>query len=210
MVNDAAVRAENLRDLKATISELAKEDDREVIFKETSPMRRKVTLYSLANGEEIQVARAQLEAMLSKRGPQGYLWTADKSKAPVYREGDVLCFLHPDAPEREVLNKIGISTVCMSAHHPNRHAMEIIAQHKHRNQWDAYQAYLAEEQAREDRDMQRQQLEATLALARAAAGNVVTPVEDFTCDVCGTVAKSAAGLAAHKRSHITAEPASLE
>lgn len=227
MVSDAAVRAEQLRDLRSTISEIASEDSREWVFKETSPARRKVTLYSLINGEEIQVGRGQLESVLARRGPTstGYLWTANKELAPEYHEGSVKCFLHPLAPERAILNKIGISTICDAAHHPNRHAMEIVAQHKHRNQWDAYQAYLAEEAEQKAEDRAERQLEATLELARAAVqthgtqwldnagelaiepGKVAAAadaglLETFPCDECDKVCASKTALLSHKRSHI--------
>jgi hypothetical protein len=82
----------------------------------------------------------------------------------------VKCFLHPESPERAVLNEIGITTICESAHLANASSRRIHAERRHRTAWTQYQEHLAEEREAEWRDRQERQLDATLALAKAAAG----------------------------------------
>jgi hypothetical protein len=166
-MSNVAERAEEIRDLRNTITELNQldNDNAPPIFRENSPARRKVSLWSKANGEEIRVLAGNVNNVLSKRGPNGYLWTARKADAPTFIPGTIKCFLHPEAPEHEVIAKLGIATTCKAASYPNRSAMETVAEHKHKAEWKAYQKYLADEEKREDRERQQQQLDAMLALA---------------------------------------------
>ena len=116
MTNDVAERAEQARDLRQQITGLEAYDQKEFDIRDTSPMRRRVTFYSTVDGERIVVPEYMMESVIRKRRPDGeFLFTSDKSKAPAYKRGSVKCFLHPDAPDRVILNEIGLAAAMCPA-----------------------------------------------------------------------------------------------
>lgn len=172
--NVVAERAEEVRDLRDQIGGLSAMDEQEIVFRDTSPRTRKVTIYSMKDGEELRIPAHLLERTLAKRFPPqdggGYMFTAHKDRAPVFKLGTVRCFLHPDGPERPLLDELGIGQVCMSGHLANLHSKRIHAQRRHSGEWEAYQAAIADQKEEEYRQRQEAQTAATLELARAAAG----------------------------------------
>ena len=176
---NVAERMQNIRDLKTQIDEFRNDpDEQEIVFREISPRRKKVTIYSMTDGEPLQIPIAILERTLEKRLPNGdFMFTARKEQAPEYKLGEVKCFLHPESPERPILNDIGLATVsCDAAHLANQHSKRIHAQHRHKQEWAAYSEYIEEQKEQKYQEQQSKQLEATLAIARAA-GTRVTPKE---------------------------------
>jgi hypothetical protein len=133
-----------------------------------------------------------VEEVMQQTLPDGrFAFTSDQSKAPPYKLGDVKCFLHPDSPERPVLNEIGLAgAFCPAAHLANQYSKRMHAQHRHRRQWEAYQEYLGQQDRKKYEDRQDRQLEATLEIARAAAnpsgrlGESVAPSGEHVCG-CG-------------------------
>lgn len=177
MTNAPAERVQDIRDLRDQITGLQREDEQEMVFRDTSPRRSLVRIWSMQNGEEISIARKLLENTLRKTLPDGrYAFTARKEEAPVYRKGTLKCFLHPESPEREILNEIGLSGItCPAASIANAHSKRIHAQHRHKQEWEAFSDYLASQEREEDREQRRMQLDATLAIAGQAAGNSAMP-----------------------------------
>lgn len=176
MVQDTGRRAEAVRDLKSQIAELSGQDAAEVVFIDVSPRRQRVTLYRMDTGEPVPVPAYMVEGIMAnaKLPSGGFAFTSDASKAPEYKLGTVKCFLHPDSPERPVLEEIGLGyAFCPAAHLPNEYEKRLHGQHRHRKQWDAYQDYLARQERKKQEDRQDKQLEATLAMARAAGGQPV-------------------------------------
>ena len=172
MTNQVAERAEQARDLRQQISGLEASDQREIVFRDTSPARRKVTFYSTVDGEKIVVPEYMMESVIGKRRPDGeFMFTADKAKAPNYKRGTVKCFLHPDSPDRVILNEIGLAAaICPADTLGNMYSKRVHALHRHRQEWAMYQEHLSEErQVRQD-DQQNKQTEAMLALATGASG----------------------------------------
>lgn len=174
MTNAAAERAQDVRDLRDQITGLQNEDQREMVFRDTSPRRVMVKVYSVLNGEPITITRMRLETVLQKRLEDGrYAFTARQEDAPVYRKGKIKCFLHIDSPERPILNEIGLSGItCPAAQIANPHSKRIHAQHRHKQEWEAYQDYLNSQERDEDREQRRLQLDATLAIAERAGASV--------------------------------------
>lgn len=171
VAGNVAERAQEIRDLKSQISELANDpDEQEIIFKETSPRRRRVMIYSMLDGEPLSIHASVLSRTLEKRLPDGgYMFTARENEAPEYKLGKIKCFLHSDSPERGVLSEIGLAgTVCDSAHLANGFSKRIHALHRHKAEWAAYQDYVDEEKERTYNERQERQLEATLAIAKQA------------------------------------------
>src|SRR3972149_1737558 len=106
-----AERAQDTRDLRGQIAEL-RDHDQEILFRETSPARRKVPIYSLVDGEEIYIPVNLLERTLEKRLPDGrFMFTARQHEAPEYKQGDVKCFLHPESIERAALDEGGLTGI---------------------------------------------------------------------------------------------------
>src|SRR3989304_4648526 len=94
-----AERAQDIRDLRGQIAEL-RDNSQEILFRETSPARKKVPIYSLVDGEEIYIPVNLLERTLGKRLPDGkFMFTARPHEAPEYKRGSVKCFLHPESME---------------------------------------------------------------------------------------------------------------
>ena len=179
MVNQAAVRQQDIRDLKTQIDELRGEDEGEIIFRDTSPVRRRVTLYSKLDGADIQIPRNMLERILEKRQPNGeYMFTARQEEAPVYKRGNVKCFLHPQSPERPILEEIGLGgKTCTSAHLASLYSKRIHGLHRHKDEWAALQEYLAMYEKNQSQARQDAQLQATLDIARRVGAPVAaTPV----------------------------------
>ena len=162
------------RDLRDADAELKSEEDG-LIFMETSKREEPILVYSMQDGEPLpmppKIARM---AMMKRYKGGGYLFTDKKDEAPAYKLGNVKCFLHPESNERAagLLDEAGIAHFsCPSSHHPSKYAMQEIAKSKHRKQWEALQEYIKEQERLEERDERRQQLDATLALARGATNS---------------------------------------
>lgn len=195
MVNKIAERAEQVRDLKGQVADLTAEEMGEVMFIDASPRRNPVVIYSMLTGEPITLPALLVRGALENKLPDGrYAFTSDPNKAPSYKQGEIKCFLHPDSPDRLILNQIGLAgAFCPAAHLANDYSKRMHAQHRHRKQWEAYQDYLGQQRDNEYRQRQEQQLEATLAIARAAGGihgevaTIEEPAEEpsTSCDKCG-------------------------
>ncbi|KKM66813.1 hypothetical protein LCGC14_1477440 [marine sediment metagenome] len=194
MTQNVGVRAEKVRDLRKQVAELAPEDEPEILFQSISPGRQPVTVYSIQDGEPIAVPAYMIGAVMEKTLADGrFMFTAEKKDAPEYKPGNVKCFLHPDSPERAILEEIGLSAAtCPADQLGSLHSKRQHGLHRHKQEWAAYQEFVedAKEEKREAR--QERQLEATLALARGD-----TPTAQGVCDVCGKDGLKNVG--AHKR-----------
>lgn len=167
-----AERAQDIRDLRNQIdSKLDEDDEREIVFQEISPRRKRVTIFSMADGEELSIPKKLMVATLDKRDPRTgkHMFTARKEDAPEYKLGEIKCFLHPEAPDRAILVDIGLGSIaCMSAHLANPYSKRIHGLHRHKQEWAMYQDYLQEQEKRHWDERQEAQLQATLRIAEAA------------------------------------------
>lgn len=165
-------RAEVARDLQVEARRaLGVENERqEWTITDASPRRKLYVLYSTTTGERIEVPRFIFDTAIKRMvpGTNQFAFTAFKDRAPVYKPGAVKCFLHPESPERDALTEIGIFATCNAAELRNQHSKRMHAQHRHRDEWAALQEHIQEQERQTLRDEQRQQLNATLELARAA------------------------------------------
>ena len=158
------------RDLASQDEALKAEKDG-LIFMETSPREEPITLYSMADGEPIQMSRNIAEVAIKKRYKGGgFLFTDRADEAPAYKVGAVKCFLHPDAPERAVLDDVGMSSkVCHSEHLASLYSKRIHGQRRHKDEWAAFTEYKNDIKEQAALERAEKQLDATLALAGQAA-----------------------------------------
>ena len=208
-------RAEEQRDLKKQIQGLDRQDEQEIIFKETSPRRKKTRIWHMRNGQAADVPEYMAMKALEKidRETGEYMFTAYKDRAPEYKPGTVLCFMHKDAPDQYILEELGLAVnPCRKSNLGNEHSKRMHGIHKHHDEWKAYQALLESKEKAEDRAAQRAQLDATLALAGRAAAvsaeEVVAAIEECPDSDCGYTGTSAQ-LRGHKSVHNKAEAASV-
>lgn len=189
------------RDLADLDSELKAERDG-LIFMETSKRPPTITLYAMSDGEPIPMPQPIAALAIKKRYKGGgYMFTDKQEEAPEYKLGSIKCFLHADSPERAsgALAEVGIASVfCPAEHLSSKYSRRVHAENRHGKRWAAYQEHMKELRDEADREAQRQQLEATLALAGRAA---IAPVEldaTLTCDDCGKGGFTARQLQGHK------------
>jgi hypothetical protein len=137
-----------------------------------------------------------LRQILGKVNPDGSdIFTATQSDAAEHKPGTVLCFMHKDSPEREILSEIGLTAnPCPKSNLRNNHSKRMHAKHRHRQEWEAYEEYLDDQKEEAAVDRQERQLNATLELARGAVKE-----ETATCDICGKTGLKNVG--SHKQIH---------
>ena len=207
---EVAERAERIRDLKGQIAGLGADVQTEILFQQISPGREPITIYSVLNGEPIQVPRYMVGGVMEKRLPDGrFMFVSRQEEAPEYKLGTIKCFLHPESPEQAILEEIGLSTTsCPAAHLTNQHSKRIHAQHRHKQEWAAYTQYKEDKKEEANLARQERQLEATLAIARAAGQQAAEPqvlsnpgpppkARRGVCDICGK--EGLKNVSSHKR-----------
>jgi len=215
-----AEQLEQARDLRGQLRDLEAGDSQEMLFQEWSPGRTLVKLWSMENGEEIEIPRYMAAAALLKRMRGGkYRFTTRQEEAPRFREGNVRCFLAEDSEERVsgLLEEAGLDSIapCPAEHLRTRLSKRTHAEHRHPQSWATLQEFIEDKEREEERADRKQQTAAIMQLAgqRALAEtsgfsqvDVVSPNSvtttastGFACDECDAVLPTAKGLQGHKR-----------
>jgi hypothetical protein len=115
--------------------------------------------------------------------------------APEYKLGTIKCFLHPDSPERPILELVGLgSATCPKATLASLHSKRQHGLHLHKQEWAAYQEFVESEKEAKREKRLDEQLEATLSIARGSPPEELPKGE---CDICGKTGFKNVG--AHKR-----------
>jgi hypothetical protein len=157
--------------------------EKDVLFQHIRTGQSPVTIWAMADGEELEVPEHIVAQAMQKKDAAGnWMFTMKKEEAPPYVGGTILCFLHADSSEREssVLDKIGLAGKrCKKDNLASEHSKRLHAATRHHKEQEAYQDYLDRKEKREDRDAQREQLAATLTLAGGK------PVKLASCTVEG-------------------------
>ena len=181
-----AERERKTRDLRSQVAELGSKLDDEIVFQHIRTRRGLVTLYATLDGEPIPVPEYMVASVMAKTLPDGrYMFTDNRDEVPEYRHGTVKCFLHAESPERAsgVLDEIGLAgKTCPAGQLSSTHSKRMHGQHRHKQEWAAYQEYLNEQKEAKQIARQEKQLEATLAIARGSS-TAEQPVG--VCDICG-------------------------
>lgn len=175
--NAFAEQQQQARDLRTQLQGLAQEDmgNQVMQFTEWSPGRKMQKLWSMQDGQEINIPSYMVMGAITKRLTDGrYAFTANQTEAPVFREGNVRCFLAADSPEREagLLSEAGLDHLspCPAKGLRSDYSKEQHAKNRHKQSWETLQTFINRKETREWRQQAQAQTAATLELARAAAG----------------------------------------
>lgn len=104
--------------------------------------------------ERVPVLGYMLSKVLNRTRPDGSrrFTTADPRKQPVH--GNIKCMLHPDSSDREHYNSLGFR-ICMKSNITNNFQLKEHMRKKHKQEWSAIQAEIADRERQEDRDAQK-------------------------------------------------------
>ncbi len=184
-----AAQAERIRDLTKQIAGVGVKEMPEIQFQMISPGREPVTIYAVEDGRPVAVPAYMLPQVMTKTLDDGrFMFVSDPKDAPEYKMGSIVCFLHVDAPERAIIEKIGLGAVkCRKHTLPSEHAWRMHGQHRHKQEWAAYQEYKEDRKEEKREQRQDEQLAATLSIARGGTAlGIENPVAvKGECDVCG-------------------------
>lgn len=174
-----AERERKTRDLRSQIAGLGSDLGGEIVFQHIRTRRGLVTLYATLDGEPIPIPEYMVASVMAKTLPDGrYMFTDNRDEVPEYKRGEVKCFLHAESSERAsgILDEIGLAgKYCPAGSLSSAHSKRMHGQHRHKQEWAAYQEYLDEQKEAKQIARQQEQLDATLAIARGSGGQPVPP-----------------------------------
>lgn len=172
MTSAFAEQMEQARDLRNQISDLTTEDSQEFQMTEFSPGRRMVKLWSMVDGMEIEIPKYMVLSALTKRDTRsktGWAFTARRTDAPAFKEGNIKCFLAEGSSEREsgLLAEAGLDHLPYCAYVGGRSAFakRRHGQGVHPQSWEILQEFISEQREEQARADQREQTDAIRALA---------------------------------------------
>ena len=180
-MQEVAERERKARDLRAQVAELDSNLEGEVVFQHIRTRRNPVTIYSILDGEPISIPEYMVASAIIKTLPDGrFMFTDNPAEAPEYKRGTVKCFLHAESAERGLEGK-----VCPAGALASAHAKRMHGQHRHHQEYEAYTEYLSEQRDADQWEQQRQQLDATLAIARSRSDSQATAASEAICGIGG-------------------------
>ncbi|KKK94025.1 hypothetical protein LCGC14_2686990 [marine sediment metagenome] len=174
--------------------------EKDVVFQHIRTRRELVTLYRMADGQPVEIPEYMVAGVMQKKNADGWMFTEVKDEAPDYKVGEIKCFLHAESPEREsgLLQEWGLSgKKCPAGNLSSEYSKTQHGERRHKQEWAAKEAFEEAKEKQEDRDAQREQLNATLALAGKAAPTATRVA--VNCPTCNKPCKGNAGLSAHVR-----------
>ena len=172
--NTFAEQQQHARDLRNQLTNLDREDNAEMQFIEWSPGRKLQKLWSMQDGQEIEIPSYMVAGAISKRLANGkYAFTAIQSEAPVFKDGDIACFLAENSPEREsgLMEAAGLDhlPVCPAQHLRSLYSKRVHADHRHHQSWEILSEFIATQERDTARDDMKSQVEAMQKLAESAS-----------------------------------------
>ena len=121
--------------------------------------------------EQSKVNNNMLRSILKRTRPDGSrVFTTIRPKE-LPKRGIIKCLLHPDNPNRQHYNEIGLP-VCMKSNITSPYELKRHMQRRHKTAWEALEEERIQKERDEDRALQR-------ALIEASRGNItkITPEE---------------------------------
>ena len=102
-----------------------------------------------------------------KRPEDGSFIFTDKDPGIPQNYGlDLVCLLHPDSPDYEMLKGMGFKP-CMKHHTPTKTALDAHMQKTHKRAYVAIQDYMTEKRREEDRELQLETIKSNQQLIKA-------------------------------------------
>jgi hypothetical protein len=191
-MTETATQARKVRDLRTQLQGLEAGLEDDVVFEHIRTRRELVTIYSTQDGEPIPIPEYMVTAAMQKIRPdgKGYMFTDNPDEAPKYQQGTLKCFLHADSEERAqgILAELGLEgKQCVAGSLASRHSKRMHEQHRHKDERKALEFWQDETKEAARTERERQQLEATLSLARERESAPVATTTEPThiCDECG-------------------------
>lgn len=148
----------------------------------------RVTVYRRLTARAVELPTATISQSLAKKAPDG---------GPAFVRTLEECAVEPPV----FLDK----PVCEVCREVSGKAKQFYKESNYRGHMRGFHELEWQEiQRQEDRDERREERELMRQMVQGAVKEVVN--DDFKCDECGKVTKSAFGLQAHQRSHVSAVP----
>jgi len=158
-------------------------------------------VYDRETGVASDILNSRLKDTLKRRYPRDHPMVGKTVfllrplvEAP---QGKVVCLLHPEHPQREYLDSIGLrNKFCYSAHIASEFDLDGHMRHRHSKEWAIIERARTREREDEGRQLLKQQTE---LLAKMSGQTTATP-QIFRCDAegCTRFFDSAQGLAMHR------------
>lgn len=113
-----------------------------------------IEIYSLQDGKPSQVPSYMLANKVSQRDRFGKpVFTPVKSRAPEYMLGTIKCLLHPENEEADLMREIGaVAIPCHKSNLRTKLDLRRHMEHRHSDEWNAYQEHLAEVEKQAERE----------------------------------------------------------
>lgn len=125
-------------------------------------------IWNTRTGDRSKTNKNMLLSQLRKKFDDGSQVFAVVDPGITPKRGTHKCLLHADSPDREYYDTLGLA-VCTKANLISPYEVERHMQHRHRSEWGAIQRERTEQQRTEDRDLQRQLIQAAVGTKPAAA-----------------------------------------
>ena len=123
-----------------------------------------VYVYDNRTGDRSMVNRNMLEQQLQKTREDGsYVFTTQKPDFERYY-GELKCLLHPDDPNRELYDRMGLAT-CTKDNLTASHDLRVHMEKRHRREWATIDGERKEEERLRERDRQDNLAEVVKLLA---------------------------------------------
>lgn len=160
-----------------------------------------VWVYDTQTYERSRICKNMLPLQLKKKRADGSrVFTTVKPKEKPVR-GTFKCMLHPDAPNRQHYDEIGLA-VC---HKDNLTSPYQVKRHMQKKHKDEYASILEEkadaDKAREESNRERDRAFMEALAAKQSSGDAKPSPSVFVCDICNKEFDSKIALLGHKRSH---------
>jgi len=157
-------------------------------------------IYHIKTGEPWEILVNMLAKTLRKREDGMPVFSVTPPVGVTPFRGKTLCWLHPNHPDRDEFNSIGlVGKTCPADHIASEYEAGQHMRHRHRREYQVITEHRAAQRDEENRMVQRQQMELLQRLAEKAVGAPAPSVDIHFCKAegCNRFFDTAQGLAQH-------------
>ncbi len=124
-----------------------------------------VKVWDTRTFESAPVLYYMLPSVLRRRRQDGsFIWTTNDPKQ-LPKRGTHKCYLHPDNPNRQVYDSMGLRT-CLKANITNEYEVKQHMMKKHPKEWAAIEELKKDAERKEDRELQKLLLSNSISMVR--------------------------------------------